>query len=1743
MATTETQQDTNVRNLKQGGRQVILNHFEEIGFPLVKFDYANMDYDENNRLSTSFEIEDSQSGQVYQIIWNKEDEPTIQELENVVILEDKEGNLSMSLNTNKPIEFIKKQKNLRFNTEIEKVDVRQNVKEEINFDNFSSLNTPDFNEVTADDPQVSMDVSDVKIETLTAVQLEKLEELIAESEADLSEEMEAIDDYEKETRSWTFEEIDNLYNKGISRDDKRAFLIWLQGRANKQLKGDFHKEYGTQFPPPEDEISELLNKNKIFIDFSQRKGERLQPKVIFQSGNIWRKWEALEKFKDTYLKKFGKKIYENHINALKEVWQDVKDTRLRVDGGDKNMRIVLLPTSEIANQIYVYGYISPRDKRYKKNIPINTSVSRDGVIKSNQFSLPKDKDGNVARATQVVKTKKVSLLTAFVNWCYESGGIDEASEFGIQWSNKTQNVYDLIFAYLGNSNNPYGDTIEGKERWERQKDDARKVGNRLFAQFLADGLLPSDKDSIEVIWNTIYNFYREPNLDQIPIGFRYKKFLNGKLFKLRKFNLNAVKYYLTRGSVGLAYGVGIGKTFCSIFVMKQALDLGLAKRPLVIVPNQVYTQFAQEIYLGLGDKFNPMYVQDENEKQNLTKYNRRVFRDKKGRLRSIGGKLNMIYNGGGEVNNRKGNNAVNGINLCTYEALPKMVFDESPLYDRATKRIKKVWLDQAIKVLLQARPEFDKEEILTKVLENDFGNDIFTSNNPIKDPIFINSRATNYDMIIVDEAHNFNKLFGKVLSALNPTDKKLGRELPNPYASIKETGGQEEGSSRAKKLFWLTQFVQSKSSVKNTILLSATPFTNNPVQVFSMMTYLDIDMLREAKVDILKDFFDLFAKVEYSVDFKTDLTLVNRQKFVGWTNIIALQKLIYRVFDKSNREDEDNVVSRPNKIVLPLKKKLIGGKTYTLPKSNQISTTLSLSPFQQELWDNIRLYAQGGEDAIDIDEIKNRDTQNTTKYANATLKEMGSESEDGLDYTNPDQLDDGTEEGDSSQREAKAIMCLSWGRQLSLNPYLFDWSGFKKNPTAKEYIDASPKLKYTMDCIKSVRDYHLMTKTQISGQVIYMNSGVNTYPLLREYLINEIGFAENEIGIISGAGNFIGKKQYPDKKTIADRFLGFQMNSLTGKRDEFSESERVKVLIGSQAIKEGINLQSYGSVLYNVYLDFNPTDQVQVEGRIWRQGNRYDNVRIVVPLMSDCIDVFMFQKLQDKTERINQVWTRDGNANELDTDSFDPSELKYELIKNPKILAQLEKDDLRLRLDEEITLATEKFSELVNASLLFQNYDLLNLKPFIFNTDATQFQNNFFVNAYYVLNQLRSDLITKPLFDLNKYKSYLNKLNDANEETFDFIDFPSPLDLAQYFYDNRDELNIPSGMDIFRDSEVDLLNEKEKNTLNGILNYSSLDLIMMMRRLVMENGIAFPRGMKFQGLVRWESKNLKKSLSEILAFQKSNTNVVKGDIEYLMAQNIDGELNIQGTGENWRTTLSYLFNSSENVLSSKNVLMTQLKKTPTWESVIAKMPKVYGAFFNGNEFRWFNMSDFVTISNYKKFSKTRLTALGLSSINQLFATIKKAQDNINELRLRKSAIETKELTNALVKLAENNLKSLNNEDFRKGTQIAKRVNEFQNANPDYLGNNMLDILFNKQKSDDEIIQTLPMVSEEEKQSLRKSDELVEQQLKKVSKKLRKEEIDAIKEEIKELTNFAKREEGEELEATLEYIEELKKKIN
>ena len=77
----------------------------------------------------------------------------------------------------------------------------------------------------------------------------------------------------------------------------------------------------------------------------------------------------------------------------------------------------------------------------------------------------------------------------------------QSAEYGIQWSSITTSVNELKDYYLKPVSNPFSKEKNGEERWARYRDDARRVGERLFSQFLAEGLTPEDQMKVEYIWH------------------------------------------------------------------------------------------------------------------------------------------------------------------------------------------------------------------------------------------------------------------------------------------------------------------------------------------------------------------------------------------------------------------------------------------------------------------------------------------------------------------------------------------------------------------------------------------------------------------------------------------------------------------------------------------------------------------------------------------------------------------------------------------------------------------------------------------------------------------------------------------------------------------------------------------------------------------------------------------------------------------------------------------------------------------------------------------------------------------------------------------------------------------------------------------------------------------------------------------------------------------------------------------
>ena len=399
-----------------------------------------------------------------------------------------------------------------------------------------------------------------------------------------------------------------------------------------------------------------------------------------------------------------------------------------------------------------------------------------------------------------------------------------------------------------------------------------------------------------------------------------------------------------------------------------------------------------------------------------------------------------------------------------------------------------------------------------------------------------------------------------------------------------------------------SQYIQDKYDGRNVTLLSATPFTNKPLEYYSILSLIANKRLEESGYFNVNNFFETFmeADTDMEIDSRGDVKFkANVRRF---KNNSLFQQLLSEFIDIKGEEDNPELI-RPTKI----------NKEYKIEQND----------LTQEQYD--------------------------------LLKENFEETQKGAILTH-----------------------ILNARLIAISPYLSPYYD-DEFPSVKEFIENSPKLNETMNLIRQ-------NKKDIStaGQIVYSELAVSEFPKMKEYLITEVGYKPEEVGVITGATS------KPNRLKIQDDF----------------NSGKIKIIIGSEAIQEGMNLQENTTDLYMLSLPYNFTTLRQVEGRAWRQGNKFENVRINFMLTNDSIDVFMLQKLQSKQARYLEAMKK--GANVLDVSDISTQELKTSIITDPETRANIEIELLKKRIE------IEKNKHLADIAFVLRKHnDFLKVKDLV----------------------------------------------------------------------------------------------------------------------------------------------------------------------------------------------------------------------------------------------------------------------------------------------------------------------------------------------------------------------------------------------------------------------------------------------
>jgi hypothetical protein len=1059
---------------------------------------------------------------------------------------------------------------------------------------------------------------------------------------------------------YTYKETDALYNKNISRDEKEAYYF-----CHPELN------YKLLFDEMTNTKQQLIEKNLICYDHEVKDFVYY---YSFVSGNINKKISLMQQDKEAYLNVISVEQFDKQLKML----QSVKPSPKGFVGNDK---IVLLPHSNLAKTFKIVEL----------------------------------------RTTKIEFYREVSLFDAFKQWmrAIPSDRFDKST------------YREVIDYYLENKTDTIDKSLSKEERAKKEKNQinmkqrSKEEGDRLFALFIVEELLSEDQAKLSYLWNEKFNSIAEPDLSKIPVCFRISKtFKTGnRPLILNPTQRQAVAFSMEKLSGLLAYGVGIGKTLSSIAAVSQAIDNKLAKHPCFVVPTNTYDKWIGEIQ-GFTDKdtglfnhgalphlppvvglynLNPVIVferlknyseEDLAELESIMdaiNYLKEMDEDDISEARRY--KINKLYAGiswegirseynlyleeskakkpknfpGFVADYLKAEYNYNIYALGTVKKFPEntiFVITEVGLQRLGvTQEEKDILGDRLYEILSQGEKSADQESNRdVAALQVKIEQTIASSMKNAK----LNIKDIGIDFVVFDEAHYYKKLFtyvkGQVIG--ESQDYKNGGTKAIREKSKYELKSGQYPSSRALSAFVLSQYVQIHNNNRNVIMLTATPFTNSPLEVFSMLALTNYKTLEDMGLSNMIDFFDTFMRITYDIKYTPQKTVVKDISLTGYNNLSQLRQIIYSLMDK---KDEGANLQRPTKLIYPSVEK-------------GIETTIPMTMEQNELMAEVKAYMNGKReydaickeslkdevDGLDFDALE--DEVLITEWERATGLEFEGERE-GLTETRREGMIkaikskriEGIELGEEDLSEdeslgVRILKGLSMMRQITLSPYLYYKACQKAAgqavvmPNYMDYVQSSPKFKYVMGCIRSVIEFHKARNEKISGQVIYMNAGVEYFPLLKEYMVKQMGLKESQVGIVSGS---MSKNA---KENIKNKFL----------------SGDILVLIGSSTISVGVDLQNNATVLYNCYYDWNPTDAQQIEGRIWRQGNRFAFVRIVYPQCYNSADPVLFEYLNSKTLRINEIWNRSSTLQELDLRDFNPKELQKKLITDPEEKAEYE---------------------------------------------------------------------------------------------------------------------------------------------------------------------------------------------------------------------------------------------------------------------------------------------------------------------------------------------------------------------------------------------------------------------------------------------------------------------------------------
>ena len=638
---------------------------------------------------------------------------------------------------------------------------------------------------------------------------------------------------------------------------------------------------------------------------------------------------------------------------------------------------------------------------------------------------------------------------------------------------------------------------------------------------------------------------------------------------LREHQLNAIAHDLYGGNTLLAHEVGAGKTFEMIAAAMEGKRLGLCQKSLFAVPNHLTEQWASE-FLRLYPSANILVA----TKKDFETRNRKKFC-----ARIATGDYDAVIIGHSQ-------------------------FERIPVSRERQERLlqEQIWeIEDGIAELKASRAERFTIKELERTKKN-LETKLQKLHDAARKDDVVTFEQLGVDRLYVDEAHSFKNLF-------------LYTKMRN-VAGLSTTDAQKSSDMLLK-----CRYIDEITHGKGVTFATGTPISNSMTELYTMMRYLQHDMLKRNSLTHFDCWASAFGETTTAIELAPEGTGYRaRTRFAKFFNLPELMNLF--------REAAD--IKTADQLNLP---------TPTAVYHTEVTQPTALQQqMVQELSERAAKVHAGSVDAS---------TDNMLKITSDGRKL-------GLDQRviNPDLPDD---PGSKVNRCVNNIHRI-WqdGQAEKLTQLVFcDLSTPKGKAAQSGRIAAKGTDSPELHALEAAIDAE--TEPEEPPFTIYDD--------IREKLVAR-GIPREQIAFIHEANTEVRKKE------LFAKVRSGQVRVLMGSTFKMGA---------------GMNVQDRLVALHDLDCPWRPGDLEQRSGRIIRQGNRNKEVHIYRYVTESTFDAYLWQTVENKQKFISQIMTSKSpvrSCEDIDEAALSYAEIKALCAGDERIREKmdLDVDVARLRL-------------------------------------------------------------------------------------------------------------------------------------------------------------------------------------------------------------------------------------------------------------------------------------------------------------------------------------------------------------------------------------------------------------------------------------------------------------------------------